>query len=367
MTWLELHNKGSSLAFEAGEMRRSGNNTAANDLYTSAAVTEAQALEMIPFDKIRSIAIVGVSACSLFYKARNPEAAEQLALSLLSKPIPDFAKIQLQSILQAVWNESVKRRANLEFQPGEVIVSISGPQTVYGGAPIDLVLDRIRTVQNIFYRTVEYLSSSPLRRSGPPARPIVDVCRPWIFSAPAGSYQFAVSVQGAEQKDLFKDNLLPSTITERFLQIVSASSEDDSSKLEEIVSIIEYRPIFKKLTEALRPSSRSQDRVKIYSYDYPQQITLTPRKLDDTSQRRKLPEVPAETATKPDLIITGILRALDLDRDWIIVETDSISTKIIGLQETVDDVIGPMVNRRVIVSAIQRKSALYYRDIELQD
>src|SRR5262249_4033980 len=53
--------------------------------------------------------------------------------------------------------------------------------------------------------------------------------------------------------------------------------------------------------------------------------------------------------------LNGVLRALHLERDWLEVLVDGHAIHIDGLNETVDDVIGPMVNRPVIVQ-VKRKS-----------
>ena len=42
-------------------------------------------------------------------------------------------------------------------------------------------------------------------------------------------------------------------------------------------------------------------------------------------------------------------RALDLDNDWLEISIDGLHQKIIGVGETVDNVIGPMVNHNVTV------------------
>ncbi len=79
------------------------------------------------------------------------------------------------------------------------------------------------------------------------------------------------------------------------------------------------------------------------------------------------------TPTAPEIGVTevvlhGILRAVNLDKDWIEVSVDGTSHHITGVAEALDDVIGPMVNRRVAVRA-QRGLAQGYRfdDIELDE
>lgn len=58
---------------------------------------------------------------------------------------------------------------------------------------------------------------------------------------------------------------------------------------------------------------------------------------------------------------TGVLRALDLDSDWLKVDVDSGQVTVRGLSQAVDDVIGPMVNKAVK----SRRGDLRFVDIML--
>ena len=66
--------------------------------------------------------------------------------------------------------------------------------------------------------------------------------------------------------------------------------------------------------------------------------------------------------------LRGTLRAVDLDKDWLVVVVGGVPMHIDGLQDAVDDVIGPMVNRSVIVRAVHTSKNKYkFVDIELAD
>ena len=52
----------------------------------------------------------------------------------------------------------------------------------------------------------------------------------------------------------------------------------------------------------------------------------------------------------------GVLRALNLNADWMGVQTDKGYVRISGVGERVDDVIGPMVNRLVAVQDSRRRA-----------
>ena len=66
--------------------------------------------------------------------------------------------------------------------------------------------------------------------------------------------------------------------------------------------------------------------------------------------------------------VRGVLRALHLEKDWLEVRVEGKIVHIDGLSEAADDIIGPMVNRSVIVLVKQsKKGRRRFIDIETED
>lgn len=364
MSWDELHRQSVELAFGAGRLRTSSRSDAEN-LYKSAAELEVRALQQIPPDKPRTRAIIGLSAASLLFKGAEYRQAANLSLSLLSEEIPDDLREQLQGILQAVWSEEAKRQAPSKFLPGQVIISLSGGEIVTGGAPLDLIVSKVQNIQNFFIRTIEYLSELPFRRRGPAPVEVRDYCRPWLFQAPAGSYQFAVAVEAPKQSDMFKMHISPSEITDKFLDIMQASTSESSEELERIVTKEEYRDGFLKLSRSLSPSGKSYEKVRIYSYDNPKEINLSTDARAYTNDHIVTSRPPE--LTNDDGVITGVLRALDLNNDWLELDIGVRHQRVTGLEDAIDDIIGPLVNKRVHVKYVRKGRKLKFIDIEESD
>ena len=361
MSWSDLHKRSTELAFEAGRMRAT-NRADAEGIYRQAAEFEVKALDSIPLGKPRTMGIIGVSAASLLFKGAEYRRAADLALQLLNGEPPADVREQLQGILQAVWSEEAKREAGAKFLPGQVIVSISGGEIVTGGAPLDVIVSKVQNIQSLFIRTIEYLSDLPFRARGPAPVEIRDYCRPWLFQAPAGSYQFAVAVEAPKQSDMFKSHVNPRDITDKFLDIMQATTADTTERLEQVVAREDYRDAFVKLTRNLSPTGRSYDRVRIYSYDNPKEVILSTDARTYTNEYVAALMPPAGEAEKDT--INGVLRALDLDRDWLEVEVKGRHQRITGLEDAVDDIIGPLVNREVKVTFLRSGRRLKYLDIE---
>lgn len=369
MTWAELHSESERLSIEAQLALRTRSTEQAIDLYRQAAEIEQRALEQIDVSKVRTRGITAVSAVALWFKAGVYERAEQLAyLMLADRNMPDFARVDLRDLVQAIWTESSKKKAGVTFIPGQVMVSVKGGDVVTGGAPLDLIVDKVQTIQSMFYRTIEFLNGVSHRREGRPAKELQESCRPWLFQSAPGSYQFSVAIQKPTQQDFFKKDIEPERIAQHFLEIVSASSGDNAAELERLVPDETYRSTFLKLVRNLSPTGKSFDQIEFRASGATRPVALGVESRSNINQQlRKKSNLPAKAEETPEEL-RGTLRALHLDKHWLDIVVDGLPMRIDGLQDTVDDVIGPMVNRSVIVQAVRvSQNKFKFIDIELAD
>src|SRR5262249_50571878 len=122
--------------------------------------------------------------------------------------------------------------------------------------PLDMIVDKVKSIQAIFYRTIEHTRGDPLRRRGQPNQEVVDACRPWLFQAPPGSYQFSIAVQKPAQPDFFRKDIDPESIVEKFLKVIGSSAADDIDGLSAIIPEDDYRAAFLRLTRNLAPTGK---------------------------------------------------------------------------------------------------------------
>ncbi|HEY7552651.1 MAG TPA: hypothetical protein VH913_24400 [Hyphomicrobiaceae bacterium] len=353
-------------------MRR-GDVTTAKSLYARAARSEASALSfVVGSDKSRTIGITAVSAAALWYHAGDPKEAARVSHNALTLPgLPTFAAAELRALLQAIWNETAQREAGLSFVPGQVLVSVKGGQVITGGAPLDLIVNKVQAIQSLFYRTAEYLKALPLRKKGPPSKEIQEQCRPWIFQSVPGSYQFAVAVQKPAQTELFPSGAPePDVLTEKFLAILKAAAEDPSEALKNEVQNEDYRLTFLKMARNLAPTGKVFSEMEIRGAGDRAAVVLSAASRRLFSETLKGPSTPvdAQIDQPNSLLLKGVLRALNLDKDWLEVSVDGKSQTVTGVGETVDDLIGPMVNREVNVRVKRGpRNSLVFIDIELDE
>lgn len=372
MSWLQHHQSSEEAASAAHEARRRGDEPLAQQLFATAAQSELAALTYLdPSEKPRTFGITAVSAAALLYKAAQAQAAEQFAHTMLGQhALPDFATDQLREILQSIWNEQAQAAAGVRFVPGQVTVSVDGGEVVKGGAPLDLVVERVQTIQSIFYRTAEFLKELPLRRRGPATKPIQELCRPWLFQSVPGSYQFTVAIQGPAQGDMFAEGEPePRLVASTFMAILEGAASNPETNLPKIVPDAQYRETFLKLARNLAPTGKAFSQLELRSSQSRAPIVLTPdsRKSMTLAIRGAPAEGPKGTESA-EVALRGVLRAVHLEKDWMEVYVEDKPLRISGVGEAVDDVIGPMVNHVVVVQVLKSESGAYtFKDIELDD
>ena len=368
MSWIEHHQASEQLASEAQAALREDRQTAALALYVRAADAEHKALTDLDASKTRTSGITAVSAASLYYKAAELERAESVAGHWVGvNYLPSFAKEQLRSLLQSIWAERARKQADANFAPGQVLIAVRGGEVVHGGAPLDLIVDKVKTVQSILHRTAEFMGSLPLRKRGGPSKDIQEICRPWLFQAEPGSYQFAVAIQEKRQLDMLRE--LPSSrdISECFLQILRVGVESPDVRLPEVVPDSDYRDTFLKLTRNLAPAGTVCDSLEVRSPDRSQTIRLDSATRKDLGQTIRELDAARRPSTNHDESLKGVLRALHLDKDWLELTVENELVHVVEVGNQVDDLIGPLVNKPVTVHVSVGGGKRRFLDIEPVD
>lgn len=376
MSWADHHARSETFASEAAIASRAGERARAESLYKEAAVEEAAALDAVPAEKHRTRGVTAVSAVALWYKGRDYPAAERLAYRCLADgQLSSFATTQLRDLLHMIWTASAAESSGIRFVPGDVLVSVKGGQVIYGGGPLDLIVQKVEGIQAVLFRTVEMLLARPFRRRGGPPIDIQSMFRPWLFQAPAGSYQFAVRMQEPEQRELWEtDRPKLEQVTATFFKVLRATAADAESELANVVPDPQYRGAFLNLSRNLAPTGRAFERLEIRDAAAPAEPVVS--LASDTRQQinvalRGLKPPSTLSGVDEPLEIHGTLRAVHLDQDWLEVAVTAGAipehVRIDEAGDVLDDVIGPMVNRKVVVSAVRRGMRNLYRDIELEE
>ena len=365
MSWLEYHRQSEQLASDAEVAAYWGDSARARELYKEAAQTEEKALQEVESAKSRTYGITAVSAVSLYFKAAEWQVARSLANRCLgSERLPGFAYHQMDHLLDSIKAEQI----GVNFDSSHILISITGGEIVPGGAPLDLIVSKSQSIKSLLYRTVEYLKGIHHRLRGEPSKDIRDSYKPWLFQAKPNSYQFSASVQAIRQLNMFDANdMLPKQIIDKSFSILQACAESPRDRLLEAVQDVNYRNTFLKITRDLAPTEKENRfrRLDIRSVDAGHPVILVPatREAINDVIKESRPSLPDGEETE----IRGVLRALHLDEDRIEVIDGPNNWRIEGAKEEVDDRIGPMVNRSVVVQTVRTGNRMHFIDIEADE
>jgi hypothetical protein len=162
-------------------------------------------------------------------------------------------------------------------------------------------------------------------------------------------------------------------VTATFFRVLRATAADPETELTSVVQDGDYRGAFLGLSRNLAPTGKVFERLEIRDASAPAEpaatfLAETRQQINVALRKAKPPRPP----TGADQIVTieGVLRGVHLDQDWLEVTTQAPAADHVRIEDAgdaLDDVVGPMVNRPVVVTAVRRGARLLYRDIELEE
>ena len=371
MSWAIHHAQSEELASQAEAALRNGDRDGALEIYRLAARAEERALDALDPGKTRTLGITVVSAASLWFKAHEWKQAERVACRWIAADLlPDFAIAQLEEIIQTAWYERDLRQSGTTFVRGQVTISLAGGEVGSGAAPLALVHRKANEICHFFYRIIEMTLNRPFRKRGSPSKEILEHFRPWLLQAPPGSYQFAMRFQRPVQLSLFQETLPKiEEMTQQFMRIVRTTTQEAREDLERIIPDPAYRSGFIKMSRDLAPTGKTFNKLEITSSTDADTlpVILLPESREILNNILRHERESIDTPIKEETIF-GVLRALHLDNDWLeITSNDDLPIRIYQTGDVIDDLVGPMVNQRVIVTVHQSNGRYLYRDIQLEE
>jgi len=372
MTWREHHERSDAHAWDADIAKARGDIDSARRSFALAAQAEETAIGEISPNKARTYGVTVVSAASLYREAQLATEAERVAHTYLASGLlPEFAKTQLRELLHALWDEQARAVAGIDLAEQPLQFSVRGEMIFRGVAPLLLIEGIAKRVESMLYRVAELEQKYNHRLRGQPSKEIKSLIQPWLVQSAPGSYQFAITLRRPIQPPLLQaaeEPLAPARILERLMEIMQMSAKSPEDGLPQLVSDDAYRRTFLTLTRDLAPRGSTYQSLVISREGQSTDLILSSETRFSLNEairniRRSVKDVTVELRE-----YRGTLRAVDLNRDSLRLDTGKGECRINGVGDAVDDVIGPMMNRPVIVTAQpQLHSHPQFIDIEPDD
>lgn len=369
----DQHTAAQDLSARAAAVLAEGRAQEAQRLFADAARHEAAALASVPSDRIRTRSVLSVSVASLLYKGVELDEAERAIFSYLAPAdLEAWADTELRELLYVVADERVLMTSLTRRYSGESItVSLRGGEIGAGTGPLDLILEKAGGFRSLLYRMAEWVGQFPLRHQGPPPRELQDLVQARATEAAAGSYRLEIRLTEPVQPNLFEPPRVPPTeLSDRLFDFLQRLTTGTSGDLEGLVPQSDYRKALLQLTRNIVPGGKRIREVGIYrkKLDRLESVDLT-----DALRLRIREAIPRqESSPEEHTSVRGTLRALHLDKNWLeLALQDGSHVTCDTLPEMLDDVVGPMVNRHVLVTGARRqkrgKERLRVSEIELVD
>ena len=364
------HVTAQEISARAAALIAKGNTSEAKSLYAEAARYEAGALASVPSDKIRTRSVLSISVASLLYKGDLLDEAERAIFRYLAAgDLAPWAEAELRELLPVVTDERLLK-ANLgrRYSEESITVVFRGGEIGAGTGPLDIILDKAVGFRSLLYRMGEWVGQFPLRHHGPPPKELLELVQARATEPATGSYTLRIRLTEPAQPDLFEPmKVAPAEVSELLFNFLNCLSEGTPKDLADLVPQEDYRKALLQLTRNLLPGGKRLREIGIYreKQGLIQSVSLTdalPSKI-----REALPKEVSSTEEQGSF--HGILRALNLDKNWLIIATsEGKHIRCDTEPEMLDDVVGPMVNRDVVIfGRVKGKGSILVSEIELAD
>jgi hypothetical protein len=344
--------------------------------YILAAELQWSFVNSLPEDRIRTISVYGLSAATLFYRGNDLERSESLAYLLLSKPnLESYSKSQLRELLARVWNERQMEEIGYRLPVSPLSVIFRKGSILHGLAPTDAIDTPIRSVFNLFQRLAAWMCDLPLTKK--PDAVLNERYRAFSSEPALGSYRIDLYIAQDDQLALefpgiTKQLPLPDDVITSFLDFMSYASNDDYDSICSFIPDDQYRKTLVRLARNIVPDGTQVGEVEIRrANDYKEKsVTLVAehrspfgRMIKKCEPIEKIGNVLQEVTKH-----TGILRAVDLDKNELRLDMDNETLKFKKADDIVDDVVGSLLNKRVVIVGNYRSnksSSFLATDIDL--
>ena len=348
---------------------RLGRPEEAQNLYRAAAEAERAAFTLIPFSRPRTRGLLAVSEVSLLEAANDLAEAERRAHEILALGgLPDFAHDELLDLALRIRHSQHAESKSWRLSYESLIVALKGGGIRVGGfAPLDQIQSKMQQIHNYIIRVAEMVSGSAFRSKGGPPLDLTEAFIPMIGPSMPGSYSFAVRVESPAQLSLpifANSDTDPSQITSKSFSILSALGSANLEQFESEVEDERYQGIFLRMVRNLAPTGQDISEIEVsrkYEFDT---VSLNSSSRSPLNRRIHATRSIRSLETKHE----GVLRALHLDKEWVILVENGREVRLrTDPNEVFDDVVGPMVNRRVRVLGHLRRGHFYATDIVEMD
>lgn len=314
------------------------------------------------------------SAAALAVECQELRIAEQLISAALAGNPPSEIADELRDLLEDVYFNRHLELRGVKLAPGEVQMMLEGDGVGFGMTRSEAFIQRVNVLETMLYRTAERLLGRAFREVGRKKKKLAEAFELYL-SVPRGA-SFAVTLKLGQntQMDLPGVDDLKSTHTmKELLDNLEILNKGDIGALERQIPDEPYRRNFIALAERLAPDGsdiRTVGFTSVTGKETRKVALVIPRKML-RERIHKVPRHPIAKTKEKEIQIQGTLLEADAmqELEGLINVVDSTGTafRIHVPRGMMSDIVKPMFEEEVVVSAIDKGSRIDLVTIDLAE
>ena len=363
----ELHESAMDLADQAFLARRRGDIDAAYQLSRQAYDEEVRAAEILrnDFDAEPSRSVLYRSAASLAMECGETREAERLiSTALIGNPPFEIAE-ELRNLLEQVNFERHLRLDKIDLSAAEFQLSIFGGAVGYGIALSEVVIERVKDLERLIYRTVERKMGQVFRERGATSQSIQDIYSLFLAAPRPGS--FAITLKLGRQMELPGFDI-SSDVVDEILECFSLLNTGREDDLKNRIPDEPYYTNFVNLAKRIAPDGEKVKMVGLTKMTNGEEVQVAfTRKQEHIISVSKNQRNDDHDEKDVRVKVTGRLLLADARESTGKIQLiDEMNTKydIIVPPGMMDDIVKPLWDEIVVVTGSKVGKKIHLQEID---
>ncbi len=318
------------------------------------------------------------SAATLAVECQELRVAEQLISAALAGDPPLEIADELRDLLEDVYFNRHLELRGVKLAPGEVQMTLEGDGVGFGMTRSEAFVQRVNVLETMLYRTAERQLGRAFRESGRKIKKLAKAFELYLSVPRGASFAVTLKLSQSRQMDLpgVDDSKTTHTMKE-LLDNLETLNHGDIGALERQIPDEPYRRNFIALAERLAPDGsdiRTVGFTSVTGKETRKVALAVPRKL----LRERIRKAPQHSVVKlkgkekeKEIQIQGILLEADAMQELEglinIVDSNGTAFRIHVPRGMMSDIVKPMFEEEVVVSAIDRGSRIDLVTIDLAE
>ena len=304
---------------------------------------------------------------------RFSEAEKLIYKALAGEPPADIAG-ELQDLLEQVSFHRHLELRGVQLSDEEIQMAITGKSVGFGMAPTDVFLGRVRSTENLLYRTAERQQNRPYRDRGRRDGQLAQDLELYMSVPRAACFAVTFRVGASQQASL--PGLSPGeTVIDELLDCLQLYTHGQETQLKERISEEAYYRNFVSLARTLQPDGAKVNMVgftttrrgttkQVAMTEAPNDVpTLTPQDVIPEQSKKAKPDEDIVELRGELLIANAVKKSGKQSGEIEIVTSGNVRVKVVVPPGMMSDIVKPLWESEVQITGTRRGKKVHLMQI----